>query len=321
MFIDTAKINVASGSGGNGCNSFFRDKRLSHPRPNGGPGGCGGHIVIKADSHIHTLLDFKYRRHFKAEDGSNGGSNDKKGSNGKDCIIKVPVGTVIKDASLDLVLRDLGRPGEEVIVCEGGAGGRANAPFKEATPGGPGKERDLFFELKLLADVGIVGFPNAGKSTLIWKISNARPRIANFPFTTKAPVLGIVRAKRGRDFVVCEIPGLIEGAHLGKGLGYQFLRHTERTKVLIHLVDMAGVEGRRPLDDYTALNNELGLFSKELAKKPQILAVNKMDIPSASQNLAEFKKAVRKKSYAISGATGYGISELIEAVWKGLAKR
>lgn len=318
MFIDTAKIHVASGKGGNGCNSFLRDRRIGHPRPNGGPGGSGGDIAIKSDIHIHTLLDFQYKRHFKAQSGFHGSSNDKKGAEGSDCIIRVPPGTVVKDASSAVVLRDLQAAGEQVIVCKGGKGGRGNAPGKEALPGGPSEERELFLELKLIADVGIVGFPNAGKSTLISKVSKARPRIADFPFTTKAPVLGIVDLKGDRRFILCEIPGLIEGAHSGKGLGIRFLRHAERTKILIHLVDMAAVEGRNPLDDYRALNKELDFYGCQLASKPQIIAANKMDITAAKDNLARFRLAVKKKAYPVSGATGEGVAELLQAAWKKL---
>jgi GTP-binding protein len=289
-----------------------------HPRPNGGPGGNGGNVIIRSDAHIHTLLDFQYRRHFKAEDGSPGSSNDKKGSRGRDCVIKVPPGTVIKDAASDSVLRDLDSLCVEVIVCKGGAGGRGNAPKKEATPGEPAEERDLIFELKVLADVGIVGFPNVGKSTFISRVSKASPKVADFPFTTKAPVLGIVELANDRRFVICEIPGLIEDAHLGKGLGHRFLRHAERTKVLIHLIDIAAVEGRVPSNDYTVLNQELMCYSKELAKKPQIIAANKMDLPQAKDNLVKFKAFVKKRVYAVSCPKGEGIKGLLEAVYKKL---
>lgn len=316
MFIDTAKISAAAGRGGNGCNSFLRDRFMKHPRPNGGPGGNGGNVIIKTDGHIHTLLDFQYKRHFNAEAGSHGSSNHKKGGAGADCIIRVPPGTVVKDASTNLVLRDLARPGEEIVVAGGGSGGRGNAPRKEAMLGAPGEERELLLELKIIADVGIVGFPNAGKSTLISRISHARPRIENFPFTTKAPVLGIVELSGDRRFVACEVPGLIEGAHLGRGLGIRFLRHAERTKILIHLVDMAAVEGRNPAGDYALLNKELKFYSADLAKKPQIIAVNKMDLPQAKGNLAKFRAAVKKKAYPVSSATGEGVKELLEAVWK-----
>ena len=326
MFIDTAKIHVASGAGGNGCNSFFRSLHLKHPRPNGGPGGGGGNIIIKADEHVQTLLDFQYRRHFKADHGKHGSSNDKKGAYAPDLIIKAPVGTTIKDAATGLVLRGLNSPGEEIIVCKAGKGGRGNAPYKDALPGLPGEERELILELKIIADVGIVGFPNAGKSTLISRVSKATPKIADFPFTTKAPVLGIVDLSGERRFVVCEIPGLIEGAHLGRGLGLRFLKHAERTKVLIHLVDIAAVEGRDPVEDYKILNKELEFYGDvetrliaSLHSKPQIIAVNKMDMPCAKENLKKFKKAIKKKVYPISGATGEGIKELLEAAWKQVA--
>lgn len=316
MFIDTAKINVAAGRGGNGCNSFLRDRHLAHPRPNGGPGGNGGSVVIKTDPHMHTLLDFHYNRHFKARHGFHGSSNDKKGANAEDCVIKVPLGTVIKNAKTGLVLRDLDLSREEVIICKGGRGGRGNAFGKPALEGEPGEERDLLLELKLIADVGIVGFPNAGKSTLVSRISKARPKIASFPFTTKVPVLGIAELPDERRLVVCEIPGLVEGAHLGKGLGLQFLRHAERTKVLIHLVDMAAVDGRVPFQDYKALNKELELYGMGLAARPQIIAANKMDYPCTKENLVKFKALVKKKVYSVSALSGEGIKELLEAAWR-----
>jgi GTP-binding protein len=318
MFIDTAKINVASGSGGNGCNSFLRDKHLSHPRPNGGPGGNGGNVIIRSDAHVHTLLDFQYRRHFKAQNGFHGSSNNKKGSSGSDCIIKVPPGTVIKDADTNSLLRDLEGPAEEVVICKGGSGGRGNAPKKEALPGSSGEKRNLILELKVVADVGIVGFPNTGKSTFVSKVSKAHPKIADFPFTTKAPVLGIVELGKDRRFVICEIPGLVEDAHLGKGLGHRFLRHAERAKVLMHLIDMAAFEGRLPYNDYKIINQELTCYSNALAKKPQIIAANKMDLGQAKDNLVKFRSVVKKKVYPVSCLTGEGLKELLEAAYKKL---
>lgn len=318
MFIDTAKIHVASGAGGNGCNSFYRSLHLNHPRPNGGRGGNGGNVVVKTDEHIQTLLDFQYRRHFKAEHGKHGSSNDKKGAEAPDLIISVPVGTVIKDAATELVLRDLKEPGEEVVICKGGKGGRGNAPYKEALQGAASEERELILELKIIADVGIVGFPNAGKSTLISRVSKAHPKIANFPFTTKAPVLGIVDLSKERRFVMCEIPGLMEGAHLGRGLGLKFLKHAERTKVLIHLVDIAAAEGRDPVNDYRTLNEELEFYGGQLGSKKQIVALNKIDLTQAKENIKLFKKVCKKKVYPISTATGLGMKELLEAVWKAL---
>jgi len=324
MFIDIAKINVASGKGGNGCNSFYRSLQLAHPRPNGGPGGNGGSIIIKADSHIQTLLDFQHHRHFKADHGQHGSSNDKKGKDAPDLIIRVPVGTIVKDTSTGLLLRDLDKEGQELLVCKGGKGGSPNAPRRDATEGADGQERDLTLELNLIADVGIIGFPNAGKSTLISRVSKATPKIASFPFTTKAPVLAVAELPGDRRFIICEIPGLIEGAHYGKGLGLKFLRHAERTKVLIHLIDMAGFEGRSPVEDYKALNKELEFYNvganghSPLHMKKQIIAANKMDLPQSEENLKKFKKVVRKKIYAISGVTGKGVRELLEAVWKAL---
>jgi len=315
MFVDQAGIEVKSGKGGDGCNSFYTDKLARRPRPDGGDGGTGGDVIIKADASIHTLLDFRYRRHFSAEKGSNGSSKKKRGHDGKPCIIKVPAGTIIKDASTQKVLRDLTELDKEVIVLKGGHGGRGNSRDREATSGEPAKELKLDLELKLIADVGIIGFPNAGKSTLISAVSAAKPKIAAYPFTTKQAVLGIAVLSSLRRFTICEVPGLIKGAHSGKGLGFEFLRHIERTRILIHLVDAAGCEGRDPYEDYLALNKELGLYSKKLLSKPQVIAANKMDLPAAQAGLENLKKRIKAKIYPISAATGKGITEFLEAVY------
>jgi len=316
MFADKAVIHVKSGKGGNGCTSFYRGKLVRHPRPDGGNGGRGGDIIVKADRNIHTLLDFQYRRHFKADSGSNGSSNHKKGRDAEPCIIRVPPGTIIKDADTKDTLRDLSTADQEVIVLKGGNGGRGNTKRGDAAPGGESLEQDLFLELKLIADVGIIGYPNAGKSTLISRVSKAHPKIASYPFTTTVPVLGIVELSKARRFVACEIPGIIEGAHSGKGLGFEFLRHMERTRVLVHLIDSAACEGRDPYQDYKRLNKELELYSKALAKKPQVIALNKMDLPQAEEGLGAFKKKTRRAVYPVSGAAGTGIKQLLEAVWK-----
>lgn len=313
MFVDTTRIHLKAGSGGNGCNSLLRTKVLRRGRPDGGEGGNGGSIVFVSDRNIQTLLDFQYRQHFKAKSGSHGSSNNKRGRDGDDCIIKVPPGTVILDSKTRKVLRDLATADQSVIVARGGRGGRGNARHRLATPGEPGEEREVVLELKIIADVGIVGYPNAGKSTLISVVSNTRPKIASYPFTTKRPMLGVV-SRDFRDFVIADIPGLIKGAHLGRGLGHQFLRHVERTKVLIHLVDMAGVDGRNPLEDYNSLNEELGLYSRRLLKKPQIIACNKMDLPRAEKNLEIFKQEVKKKIYPVSALEKTGLEELITAI-------
>ena len=313
MFIDTTKIHLKAGNGGNGCNSFHKTKPNTRGSPDGGEGGDGGDIVIISDRNIQTLLDFQYKRHFKARPGRHGSSNHKKGRDGEDCVIRVPPGTVILDAMTREVLRDLAENDQSVIVARGGDGGSANSRFRPAMDGEAGEERDVALELKLIAEVGIVGYPNAGKSTLISSISNTRPKVASYPFTTKRPMLGVVMREE-RDFVVADIPGLIKGAHKGRGLGHQFLRHVERTKVLIHLVDMGGVDGRDPAGDYFTLNEELGLYSKRLLKKTQVIAANKMDLPQAEENLKAFRSKVGKEVYAISALNKKGLDGLISAI-------
>jgi GTP-binding protein len=317
MFIDEAKICVKAGNGGDGCQSFYRDKWNVVGSPDGGRGGDGGNVVFVVDENVQTLLDFQYRQHHEAERGYHASSNHKKGHSGKDLVIKVPPGTLIKDAATGLVLRDLLNNGDSVIIAKGGPGGKGNSRNYDRDFGAPGEEKKVILELKLIADVGIVGFPNAGKSTLISVISSAHPKIANYPFTTKEPVLGVVKMYEGATFVVAEIPGIIEGAHEGRGLGDKFLKHIERTKVLIHLVDIAGWEGRDPYSDYKKLNHELKAYSKELAKKPQIIALNKMDITGAKENLKKFKKRLgRTRVYPISSATKEGVNALLEAVYR-----
>lgn len=249
MFIDTAKLYLKAGGGGDGCDSFERDQAGRKMRTNGGPGGKGGGIFFKVDENVRTLLDFQYRQHFEADRGSHGSSNNKKGAFGADRFIKIPTGTVIKDFATGGILADLVNPGETFLACKGGEGGSGNSRYRPAGEGQKGEEKTILLELKLIADVGIVGYPNAGKSTLISRISKARPKIADYPFTTKEPVLGVVRFKNF-EFVVADIPGLIEGAHAGKGLGDKFLRHIERTKILVHLLDMAAFSPRDPIADY-----------------------------------------------------------------------
>jgi GTP-binding protein len=320
MFIDEVKIYVQAGNGGAGCASFYRDKWNRRGWPDGGPGGKGGDIIFEADGNVHTLLDFQYRQHFMADSGGHGSSNHKKGRSGGDLHIKVPPGTLIKDAVHDLVLRDLVKAGDAVVIARGGPGGRGNSKNHQSEKGGPGEEKTLRLELKLIADVGIIGYPNAGKSTLISKISSAHPKIASYPFTTKEPVLGVVKVGRGATFVIAEIPGLIEGAHAGRGLGDKFLKHVERTKLLVHLVDVAAFEGRDPYSDYMNLNKELTLYSRDLAKKPQIIALNKADLPSAQEHIKKFKKHLpRKMVFALSGLTGLGVKELVAGIYKKLA--
>lgn len=317
MFIDQAKIYVKSGAGGRGCCSFYRDKYSRVGVPDGGDGGRGSDIIIRADRNLHTLLDFKYNRHFTGKHGAHGSGNKKKGKDSEDLIIRVPQGTVIRDIGINCLLRDLQNDGDEVVAARGGKGGLGNQHRQEPTDGEPAEEKELLLDLKLIADAGVVGFPNVGKSTLISVVSSAQPKIAAYPFTTKAPVLGVVR--HGDDhFVIADIPGLIEGSSEGRGLGDKFLRHIERTKVLVHLVDISGFEGRDPIDDYKAINKELKSYSGEVSKKPQIIVLNKMDIEGAQENLERFKKAVKKKVYPISALKKQGLENLIEAIAKKL---
>jgi len=316
MFIDQTRIYVKAGDGGNGCHSFYRDKRNVKGYPDGGPGGGGGDILFEVDENVHTLLDFRYRQHLKADSGYHGGSSNKKGARGDTFRVKVPAGTIIKDVTTGLILRDLVRKGDSVIAAKGGLGGRGNSRWRDAELGAPGEEKTLMLELKLIAECGIIGYPNAGKSTLISKISSARPKIASYPFTTKAPVLGVVKIHE-ESLVVADIPGLIEGAHEGRGLGDRFLRHVERTKILLHMVDVAAIEGRDPVSDYRKLNKELKAYSKALVAKPQIVVLNKIDITGADANVKKFrKKFPRVKVFPISGVTGKGVDALMEALYK-----
>ncbi|MFA5095907.1 MAG: GTPase ObgE [Candidatus Omnitrophota bacterium] len=317
-FVDQAKIYVKAGDGGKGGSSLYRDRINRRGRPDGGDGGNGSDIIIRADRNLHTLLDLKYNQHFRGASGGPGLSNEKRGRNGLPLAIRVPVGTTITDIGNKCVLRDLDKDAEEVIVARGGKGGKGNNKHNlQGTPGEPGEEKELMLDLKLLAEVGVVGFPNVGKSTLISGISNAQPEIAGYPFTTKFPILGLVH-RGNKTFVVADIPGLIEGSSSGKGLGDRFLRHVERTRTLIHLLDMSGFEGRDPLEDYRIINEELGRYNISLAGKTQILAANKMDLEGAQENLKRFKKSVKKKIYPISALEKEGLEELLDAVAKKL---
>lgn len=319
MFVDTAKIRVIAGKGGKGCQSIYRDKYTRYGIPDGGDGGCGADIIIKADKHLRTLLDLKYKTEFYAPDGAHGSGKKKKGKDAPALIIRVPVGTLIKDARTQCVLRDLDTDNDSVIVVKGGRGGLGNRHKQEATAGGLGEEKELILDLKLIADVGLVGFPNSGKSTLISAISNAHSKIAAYPFTTKQPVLGVV--ERGAfSFVIADIPGLIENSHKGRGLGDKFLRHIERTKILVHLIDMAAEEGRAPFEDFKTINKELNLYSEIVSKKSQILVANKMDLAPAKNNLKEFKKRVKRKIFPVSALKSEGLEVLIEAIRKILQK-
>jgi len=315
VFIDGAKINVRAGSGGKGCQSIYRDKYQRNGIPDGGDGGKGADIIIRADRNLLTLLDFQYHRHFFGANGAQGSSNHKKGKGSEDVIVRVPLGTTIKDFATGSCLRELDVDGDQVIVARGGKGGIGNWHRKEATPGQAGEEKIILLDLKLLADVGVVGFPNAGKSTLISAVSNAHPKIAAYPFTTTGPILGVVQGSH-RKFVIADIPGLIPGASAGRGLGIKFLKHIERTKVLIHLVDMSGFDGRDPLEDYKNINLELKNYSKSVYKKSQIICANKMDLPAAQENFKRFKKLIKKTVYPISALNKQGLEELVDAIAK-----
>ena len=324
-FVDHAQITVKAGDGGRGCAAFAQPPYTRFPYPDGGDGGGGGDVIALADPQAATLLDFHFRHEFRAGRGGHGGSNRRTGKRGEDRVIRVPVGTVIRDAADGAVLRDLTPPHEQVIIAKGGRGGLGNATAPEAGPGAPGETRRLVLELKLIADVGLVGFPNAGKSSLLARISTARPKIGAYPFTTRYPVLGVVNvdpadggAGGRRSFVACDVPGLIEGAHEGKGLGIQFLRHVERTRLLVHLVDAAAVDGRDPVESLRQLNAELAAYAPELARKPQLIAANKLDLPEARANLERLTRAAAGPVWPISCATGEGIPALLEAVWQAL---
>ena len=324
-FVDKAKIHVKAGDGGNGCVAWRREKFVPLGGPAGGNGGKGGDVILKADSRVQTLMDFKYKIHFKAERGQHGSGSNKHGKAGEDLVIKVPVGTVVKDAETGEIIADLTKDGQEVVVAKGGKGGKGNAAFKTSTNQAPdyaeegekGEERWIELELKLLADVGIIGFPNAGKSTLISVLSNARPKIADYPFTTLSPVLGVVKLDIGKSLVLADIPGLIEGASQGAGLGHEFLRHIERTKFLLHVIDISDFREREPLEAFEIINKEMEQYSPELTKKPQIVVGNKIDILSDKEEINRLKKAFEEKGYRfipVSLATKEGIDELKKAL-------
>jgi GTPase len=313
VFVDQASIQVKGGAGGKGCESYYTDMYTRRGIPDGGDGGNGADIIIRADRNLRTLLDFAYRRHFFGSHGGHGSSKKKRGKDAPSIVIRVPLGTIIKDQAIDCVLGDLDSDQQELLVARGGKGGQGNRKGRIATPGEPGEVKTLLLDLKLIADVGVVGFPNAGKSTLISAVSHAQPKIAAYPFTTKSPSLGVVGDEAGA-FVIADIPGLIEGSAQGKGLGDRFLRHVERTKILVHLIDMSGFEGRDPLEDYRVINQELKEYSPEVHKKTQIIAANKMDLDSAAANLARFRKKIKKKVYPISALQKDGLEELIVAI-------
>ena len=319
MFIDEVILDIIAGSGGDGCTSFRREKYVPNGGPNGGNGGKGSSIIFKVDTNLRTLLDLKYMHEIKGKKGQNGMGKNMNGKNAEDIVIKVPEGTVVTDLNTNLILADLTRKDDEVIICHGGRGGRGNYAFKShsntapnfSENGEPGEERRVKVELKLLADVGLVGLPSVGKSTLISKISASKPKIAAYHFTTLVPNLGVVKTLDNRSFVVADLPGLIEGASNGDGLGDKFLKHIERTRVIAHVIDMSGIEGRNPYNDYLVINKELENFNKKLLKKPQIIIANKMDIPSSKENLEEFKKNVDLPIYEISAINNKGLDNVL----------
>ncbi len=332
MFVDEVDIHVIAGSGGNGCLSFRREKFVPRGGPDGGDGGAGGSVYVKAIATKNTLVDFRYHPEFKARRGQHGQGSNRTGQTAPDLDVTVPIGTLVYDKSdgAQRLLADLAEEGQRVLVARGGRGGRGNARFVSSTnraprrtePGEDGEEKFLRLELKLLADVGLIGFPNAGKSTLISRISAARPKIADYPFTTLVPNLGVVSLSDGRSFVVADVPGLIKGAHEGHGLGDRFLRHVERTKVLVHLVDVSGASGRDPVEDFDTIQQELQLFDRRLAEKPQIVAANKVDAlddPAALKRLTRHVRARKLPMMQISGVRGDGLPELLEAAWREIA--
>lgn len=325
MFVDRVKIHVKGGNGGNGMVSFFRAKYITHGGPDGGDGGRGGDVIFVGDESMGTLMDFRYKRMFKAGNGQDGGKRNCFGKDGESVVIKVPVGTVIREAESGKIMADITKHGEEKILIHGGKGGKGNQHFatptrqapRYAEPGRVAKEYDVILELKLIADVGLIGFPNVGKSTLLSMVTNANPKIANYHFTTLAPNLGVVEGKYGDSFVLADIPGLVEGASEGVGLGHAFLRHVERTKVFIHVVDAAGVEGDDPVENVRKINQELEAYNPELMKRPQVIAANKTDIPGSEENVERLKEAYEKEGFEvfpISAATNKGLDELLTKV-------
>ena len=322
MFIDQVSITVQAGNGGNGCCSFRREKYIPLGGPDGGDGGKGGDVVLEVDPSLSTLVDLRYQKIYQAGSGRSGKGQQMTGKSGRDRVIRLPPGTLVKDAESGELLVDLTESNQQFIVANGGDGGRGNFRFKSATQRAPkrieigwrGEKKILFLELKLLADVGIIGFPNAGKSTLISKISNARPKIANYPFTTLVPNLGVVRLEEGQSFVAADIPGVIEGAHEGKGLGHQFLKHIERTRLVLHLVDFSSSDEESILSCYQKLQEELKNFSAELSQKPQILVATKADDPQSQKNIKVFSSLMVELNpdfYIISSFTGTGIQDLL----------
>ena len=328
MFVDYALIEVSSGKGGDGAVTFRREKYVPKGGPSGGDGGNGGNVIIKASTNLHTLLDFRYKKKYIADNGDSGGNSLKDGKSGQDVIIHVPVGTIVKDAETEELLYDLDADGKEVIIAKGGKGGRGNSKF--ATPtnqtprfaedGKPGEHKKVILELKLIADVGLVGFPNSGKSTLISKISAAKPKIADYPFTTLKPNLGIVKYKDFQSFTIADIPGIIEGASEGKGLGHQFLRHIERTRIILFLID---INSENYQNDFNILMNELKIYSPKLIQKKMFLSLSKADLvdPERLKEVSRFKfKGIKDKPLIFSSISGFGLDRMMDILWNSLEK-
>ena len=327
MFTDYVKIHAEAGKGGNGTIAFRREKYVAAGGPDGGDGGRGGNVYFKVDKDANTLIEFRYKKKFKAENGENGEGGHRYGKSGEDLYIPVPIGTVIKDSETDEVLADLSEPDQVALILKGGRGGKGNSHYATSTrqaprfaeDGEPGESKDLTLELKLLADVGLIGFPNVGKSTFLSVVTSATPKIANYHFTTIEPNLGVVKSKYGDSFVIADIPGIIEGASNGIGLGIHFLRHIERTRLLLHFIDVSGTEGRNPVDDYYKVNEELKKYSEKLSKRTQIIVANKIDSMTDSSlydNLEKVAKEHNQKIFKISGVTGEGVDELMNYVSK-----
>ncbi len=325
MFVDYAKIIIKSGDGGDGAATFRREKYVAAGGPDGGDGGRGGDIYFEVDPNANTLIDFRYTKKFKAENGQNGSGSHRFGKSGSDCIVKVPLGTIVKEAETGKVIVDLSTEGQKELILKGGRGGKGNSHFATSTRQAPrfaidgekGKEKEVILELKLLADVGLVGFPNVGKSTILSRVTKATPKIADYHFTTIDPNLGVVKTEYGDSFVLADIPGIIEGASEGIGLGTQFLRHVERTRLLLHVIDIAGTEGRNPVDDFNKINDELKKYSEKLSTRKQIIVANKIDSMQDDSNLKEIEEIAKQKEieiYKISAVTGEGLNELFNHV-------
>ena len=325
MFVDYAKIIIKSGDGGNGAATFRREKYVAAGGPDGGDGGRGGDVYFEVDPNANTLIDFRFTKKFKAENGQNGSGGHKAGKSGQDIVVKVPVGTIVKDVETGKVIVDMSKEGQKELILKGGRGGKGNSHFATSTrqaprfaiDGEPGKEKEIILELKLLADVGLVGFPNVGKSTILSRVTKATPKIADYHFTTIDPNLGVVKTEHGDSFVLADIPGIIEGASEGIGLGIQFLRHVERTRLLLHVLDVAGVEGRNPVEDFKTINEELKRYSEKLATRKQIIVANKIDSMQDDENYKALEKLAKENGievYKISAVTGEGLNELFNHV-------